>query len=191
MTAGMSPVSYCVSPPGREMPATPQVRCLLYSQARLLTCMDAHKFCLSHEGRVDLWAMRSRVEAEPGAVPGPILEEVSGACCSRMDSGTGVHPRGRSGGGHPRAQAKGTGRRGQELFRVKGVWAHIKMHLGHSLGPRVAPHPIHTNILERVDWWGRVGGWLGKRQQGAAQLPEAVDYLFSMDHIAMLRCGQK
>lgn len=60
----------------------------------------------------------------------------------------------------------------------------VKMHLGHSLGPRVAPHPIHTNILKHVDRWGGVGGWLGK-QQGAARLPEGVDYLFSMDHTAM------
>lgn len=123
MTAGMSPVSYCVSPPGREMPATPQVRCLLYSQARLLTCMDAHKFCLSHEGRVDLWAMRSRVEAEPGAVPGPILEEVSGARCSRMDSGTGVHPRGRSGVGdipEPRLKAQGVEAKNSSGSRVCG-----------------------------------------------------------------------
>ena len=36
---------------------------------------------------------------------------------------------------------------------------------------------------------GGVRGWLGKGQQGAARLPEGVDYLFSMDHTAMLRCA--
>lgn len=64
-----------------------------------------------------------------------------------------------------------------------------KMHPGHSLGPRVAPHPIYTNTLEHADRWGGVGIWLGKGQQGAAQLPEGVDQLFSMDNTAMLRCA--
>ena len=63
------------------------------------------------------------------------------------------------------------------------------MHPGHSLGPRVAPHPIYTNTLEHADRWGGVGIWLGKGQQGAAQLPEGVDQLFSMDNTAMLRCA--
>ena len=76
---------------------------------------------------MDLWATRSRVEAEPGAVPGPVSEEALGAGCSRIDSGTDVHSRGGLWGGHPRAQAKGTEWRGRERLRVKGVWAPVSL----------------------------------------------------------------
>lgn len=51
MTTGMSPVSYFVSPPDREMPAIPQVRRRLYACARLLVCIDAHKFCPQPRGQ--------------------------------------------------------------------------------------------------------------------------------------------
>ena len=44
-----------------------------------------------------------------------------------MDSGTDVHSRGWLWGGHPRAQAKGTEWRGRERLRVKGVWAPVSL----------------------------------------------------------------
>lgn len=55
---------------------------------------------------MDLWATRSRVEAERGAVLGPVLEEALGAGCSRKDSGTDVHSRGGLAGDTPEPRLK-------------------------------------------------------------------------------------
>lgn len=58
---------------------------------------------------MDLWATRSRVEAEHGAVLGPVSEEALGAGCSRKDSGTDVHSRGRLAGDTPEPRLKAQG----------------------------------------------------------------------------------
>lgn len=114
--------------------------------------------------------MRSRVEAEPGAVPGPALEEALGAGCSRMDSRTDVRPWGGVGGGYSRAQAEGTGWRGREVLRVKGVWAPVLLRgtLG-ILWLRGWPLIPSTQTPSSMPTGGE--GWVAGLAKGSTVLP--------------------
>lgn len=183
MTTGMSPVSYFVSPPGREMPAIPQVRRRLYACARLLVCTDAHKFCPS----------ATRTEWNPlgneeqgwklslGQCPGLPWRRRWGLAAVGWTQGQMCAPEAVGGG----FQSPGWRHR---VERPRSPQGHgcvgtcvAKRHLGYSLlAPRVAPHPICTQTPSSMPTGGRVG-WLAW-QRAARCCPASWGSGLSLQH---------